>query len=225
MRMIPALPHWLPSRLREVERGAFVRDGRVCYRSGEFEKAVFPVSEIRLRGNHNLENVLASCALAILAGADPLSFGETIKNFMGVEHRIEWVGEIGGVQYFNDSKATNVDATIKSLEAFAGNICLIAGGRDKGGDFSILRFLVRERVKHLVLIGEAAGKIREALADVAETSDAGSMPEAVEICSRLAQQGDIVLLAPACASFDMFDNYEHRGRAFKQAVHALGHRG
>ena len=219
---VRSTPVWF-SRLQKVECGAFIRDGLVCYRSGEFEKAMFPVSEIRLRGSHNLENVLASCTLAILAGADPLSFGETIKNFMGVEHRIEWVAEIGGVQYFNDSKATNIDATVKSLEAFAGNILLIAGGRDKGGDFSILKSLVRERVKHLVLIGEAAGKIREALADVAETSDAGSMLEAVKMCRRLAQPGDVVLLAPACASFDMFDNYEHRGCAFKQAVHAVAH--
>jgi len=182
-----------------VAQGAFIRDGLVCYRSGGCEKALFPVSEIRLRGNHNLENVLASCALALLAGADPLSFGETIRNFMGVEHRIEWVAEIGGVQYFNDSKATNVDATIKSLEAFAGNICLIAGGRDKESDFSVLRSLVSERVKHLVLIGEAGGKMREALADVAETHDADSMPDAVNKCSRLARPGDIVLMAPACA--------------------------
>lgn len=209
------------SRLREVERGTFIRDGCVCYRREEFEKVLFPVSEIRLRGNHNLENVLAACALAILAGADSLSFGATIRDFRGVEHRIEWVAEIAGVPYFNDSKATNVDATIKSLEAFPGNICLIAGGRDKAGDFSALRTLVRERVKYLVLIGEAAGKIRSALSDLTETRDAASMADAVKMCRRAARPGDVVLLAPACASFDMFDNYEHRGRVFKQAVHAL----
>ena len=209
------------SRLSEVEHGAFTREGTVVYRDEAGERELFPVSAIRLKGAHNLENVLAGCTMAILAGARPESLERSVRGFNGVEHRIEWVAEIGGVQYFNDSKATNVDATIKSLEAFPSNILLIAGGRDKAGDFSVLRSLVRKRVKHLVLIGEAAGKIRKALSGTVGMSEAGDMGEAVSTCSRLAQSGDIVLLAPACASFDMFRDYEHRGRAFKDAVRKI----
>jgi UDP-N-acetylmuramoylalanine--D-glutamate ligase len=182
---------------------------------------LFDAGEIQLPGAHNLENVLASCTLALLAGAAPESLAGVIRSFHGVEHRLEFVAEIDGVRYYNDSKATNVDATIKSLEAFPGNIVLIAGGRDKGGDFVPLRPLVQERVKHLILIGEAAGKIRAALADIVETSGAASLPEAIALARTASLAGDVVVLAPACASFDMFQNYEHRGRVFKQAVRAL----
>jgi UDP-N-acetylmuramoylalanine--D-glutamate ligase len=203
------------------EHGAFVRNDRVIFRGAGRETELFPINAIGLKGSHNLENVLAACAMALLAGASPESLEQTVRRFKGVEHRIEWVRELDGVEYFNDSKATNVDAAIKSLEAFPGNILLIAGGRDKAGDFSALRSLVQERVKHLVLIGEAAGKIRKALSGAAAISEAGSMNDAVSICKSLARPGDIVLLAPACASFDMFDNYEHRGREFKNSVRAL----
>ncbi|HYK90997.1 MAG TPA: UDP-N-acetylmuramoyl-L-alanine--D-glutamate ligase [Acidobacteriota bacterium] len=206
------------SRHRELEHGAFVRSGKLFFRDRRGEQALLALSDIALRGDHNLENVLAACAIAILAGAAPACLPEAVRNFPGVEHRLELVAEIAGIQYFNDSKATNVDATIKSLQAFPGNIHLIAGGRDKGGDFTVLRPLVSERVREVVLIGEAAGKIDEALRDVVETSRASSLPEAVFLCSRRARPADVVLLAPACASFDMFQNYEHRGRVFKQAV-------
>ena len=206
------------SRRIEPERGAFVRGARLFYRDGRGERELFNAGDIGLKGEHNLENVLAACAITLLAGAAPCSLRDVIRNFKGVEHRLECVAEIDGIQYFNDSKATNVDATIKSLQAFPGNILLIAGGRDKGGDFTVLRPLVRERVKQVVLIGEAKGKIREALQGVVETSEAASLHEAVILCSRRASPGDVVLLAPACASFDMFRDYEHRGHVFKQAV-------
>jgi UDP-N-acetylmuramoylalanine--D-glutamate ligase len=147
-----------------------------------------------------------------------------VRAFTGVEHRLEWVAEIDGVDYFNDSKATNVDATLKSLEAFPSGIHLILGGRDKGGDFTALRGHVAARAKSVVVLGEAAPKIAEALAGAIETSEAGSLPEAVERCRRAASPGDVVLLAPACASFDMFENYEHRGRVFKEAVRAIRER-
>jgi UDP-N-acetylmuramoylalanine--D-glutamate ligase len=209
------------SRTKTLENGAYVRNSRVVYRDESGEKELFPVSAVGLKGAHNLENVLAACTMAILAGASPESLEESVRKFKGVEHRIEYVAESHGVQYYNDSKATNVDATIKSIEAFPGNILLIAGGRDKGSDFSVLKELVRQRVKHLVLIGEAAGKIREALSDVVETNDARTMEEAVSMCRSYAQSGDVVLLAPACASFDMFQNYEQRGRVFKDAVRKL----
>jgi UDP-N-acetylmuramoylalanine--D-glutamate ligase len=209
------------SRLRIAGHGAFVRNERVIFRDEESEKDLFAVSAIGLKGLHNLENVLAACAMAILAGAPPESLEDSVRKFKGMEHRIEWVRELDGVQYFNDSKATNVDAAIKALESFPGNILLIAGGRDKAGDFSALRLLVRERVKQVVLIGEAADKIRKALSGATDMSGASSMMEAVSMCRSLAQPGDVVLLAPACASFDMFDNYEHRGRVFKEAVRSM----
>jgi UDP-N-acetylmuramoylalanine--D-glutamate ligase len=217
---VPSKPV-LFSRLKALKHGAFVRGNRVLYRDEAGEKDLFPMSAVGLKGAHNLENVLAACAMAILAGAPAESLEKSVRNFKGVEHRIEWVAESKGVQYYNDSKATNVDATIKSLEAFAGNILLIAGGRDKGGDFAVLKKLVQEKVKHMVLIGEAAGTIREALSGIVEISDARTMEEAVSMCRSLAQPGDIVLLAPACASFDMFRDYEQRGRVFKEAVRAL----
>lgn len=212
---------FLFSRSRVLEHGAFVRNGRVFFRDGGNEKELFPVNAVALKGAHNLENVLAASTMAILAGAAPESLEGSIRKFKGIEHRIEWVLEIDGVQYFNDSKATNVDAAIKSIEAFPGNILLILGGRDKAGDFTALRSPVRNRVKHVVLIGEAAGKIRRALSGTVDMSEARSMQEAVSICKALARRGDTVLLAPACASFDMFQNYEHRGRAFKEAVFEL----
>ncbi len=209
------------SRRKPVDRGAFVRGGRVVYRDEKGERDLFAADVSALRGGHNLENILAACTMAILAGAPPESLEGSVRAFKGVEHRIEFVCERNGVQFFNDSKATNVDAAAKSIEAFPGNILLIAGGRDKAGDFAVLRNLVRERVKCLVLIGEAACKIQKALAGAADAMEASSMEEAVSLCGRLARPGDVVLLAPACASFDMFQDYEHRGRVFKEAVRKL----
>jgi len=206
------------SRLETIRHGAFVRGDRIVFCDSEREIDLFPVSSIQLMGSHNVENVLAACTMAILAGAPPECLEESIRKFKGVEHRIEFVAEIDGVRFFNDSKATNMDAAIKSVESFPGNILMIAGGRDKGSDFSLLKHPIQQRVKLLVLIGEAAGAIRDALGRDIETTDAGTMQEAVELCHRYAEKGDIVLLSPACASFDMFRNYEHRGRAFKDAV-------
>jgi UDP-N-acetylmuramoylalanine--D-glutamate ligase len=217
---VPSTPV-LFSRLKTLVRGAYLRKGHLVYRDKTGVKKLLPADAIFLKGTHNVENVLAACAIAILAGADPESLEESVRKFRGVEHRIEWVAEINGVEYFNDSKATNLDATVKSLEAFPGNIILIAGGKDKAGDFTVLRSLVQERVKHLVLLGEAAPKIREALHETVEMTEAQSMQEAVALCHEIAQPGDVVLLAPACASFDMFQDYGHRGRVFKEAVRGM----
>jgi len=206
------------SRKGEVAAGAFVRKDRVIFRGDDGEKELFLVDAIRMKGAHNLENVLASSLLALSTGAPPESLPESIRKFHGVEHRLEHVASIGGVAYFNDSKATNVDAVIKALEAFEGGIHLIAGGRDKDGDFAALRPLVGERVKQVILIGEASEKMRRALSGAAEICSAASLPEAVALGRASAGRGDVVLLAPACASFDMFENFEHRGRVFKEAV-------
>jgi UDP-N-acetylmuramoylalanine--D-glutamate ligase len=218
MKDIIAAQPVLFSRQCRVEFGAFVRNERIIFRNEQGEQDLFAVNNIGLKGSHNLENVLAASAMAILAGAPPESLEENIRKFRAVEHRIEYVAELQGVQYFNDSKATNVDAAIKAIESFPGNILLIAGGRDKESDFTALKAEVRERVKHLVVIGEAAEKIKKALSGATNISEAASLPEAVSLCSRIAEAGDVVLLAPACASFDMFQSYEHRGRVFKEAV-------
>ncbi|HSW40709.1 MAG TPA: UDP-N-acetylmuramoyl-L-alanine--D-glutamate ligase, partial [Acidobacteriota bacterium] len=174
------------SRLEPVGIGACVRNGHVVFRDGYSETVLFPVNAVNLKGSHNLENVLASCAIAMLAGAAAASLGDSVRRFKGIEHRLEFVAELDGVRYFNDSKATNVAAALKSIDSFSGNIILIAGGRDKAGDFDALRPLVRRRVKHLVALGEAAGKIKKSLGDSTGTSDAHSMEEAVLIARRLA---------------------------------------
>ena len=211
------------SRQGQPQRGTYVDSGRVLHRDGASEKELFLVDDITLRGEHNLENVLAAATVSLLAGVPAEGLCDAVRRFKGVEHRLEWVAEINGVHYFNDSKATNVDATIKAIRAFPGGIHLIAGGRDKGADFSTLRDLVRDRVRELVLIGEAAETIERALAGQTDIRRAASLEEAVHVCRRHALPGEIVLLAPACASYDMFTNYEHRGRVFKESVLALTH--
>jgi UDP-N-acetylmuramoylalanine--D-glutamate ligase len=217
---VAAAPVWF-SRRREVEQGCFLRGDRILFRGASGEHDVMARREVRLRGEHNVENALAAAAMALVAGAGPDSVRAAVAGFRGVEHRLEWVARIAGVEYFNDSKATNVDAAIKSLEAFPGGIHVILGGRDKAGDFTMLRPLVAERARSAVLIGEAADKIEGALAGTVPLERASSLPEAVEICRRRASSGDVVLLAPACASFDMFENYKHRGTVFKEAVAEL----
>ncbi|MEK6582416.1 MAG: cyanophycin synthetase, partial [Nitrospirota bacterium] len=172
-------------------------------------------------GVHNLENAMAASAMALLAKCPVDAIVKTLKEFPGLEHRLEFVRDLDGVDYINDSKGTNVGAVIKSLESFSEPVILIAGGRDKAGDFSILRPLVKERVKALVLIGEAREKINKALGDLTETRFADDFKEAVMISRRCASRGDVVLLSPACASFDMFRDFEDRGRQFKEFVRGL----
>ena len=211
------------SRLMEVKSGAFLRDGRIVWRDANSEREIMPVAEIGLKGAHNVENVLAAVTVGILAGIEPAQVRRAVAAFKAVEHRLEYVATIGGVEYYNDSKATNVDATIKALESFAGGIHLILGGKDKGSDYSVLNDLLRERVKRVYTIGAAAAKI-ESQARGAEMVSAGTLDAAVRRASEAARPGDIVLLAPACASFDQFDNYEHRGRVFKELVRQLAAR-
>jgi UDP-N-acetylmuramoylalanine--D-glutamate ligase len=214
------------SRRREVTAGAFVRNGKILFRDNQTEREILPVeilpvAEITLQGAHNLENVLAAVCIASLAGCPAETIRLAVRNFKAVEHRLEFVAEIGGVRYFNDSKATNVDATIKALESFPANIHLILGGKDKGSDYSVLNGLLRERVKQVYTIGTAAEKIGRQIREAARIVPAETLENAVHRASATAQPGDIVLLAPACASFDQFQSYEHRGRVFKEAVRAL----
>jgi UDP-N-acetylmuramoylalanine--D-glutamate ligase len=209
------------SRKRELGEGIFLRGDEIVNRSNGREQVMVARPEIPLRGDHNLENVMSSLAVGMACGASPDSMRETVRGFKGVEHRLEFVDEINGVKFYNDSKATNVDAAAKSLEAFAGGLIVILGGKDKGSDYSPLAQLLRDRGEHVILIGVAAGKIAAALEDAIPIHRAATMGEAVEAGYRLSKPGSVVLLAPACASFDMFDNYEHRGRVFKEAVRKL----
>ena len=164
---------------------------------------------------------MAASAMALLAGCPVQPVIDSLKEFGGLEHRLEFVGELKGVRYFNDSKGTNVGAVLKSLESFSQPVILIAGGRDKAGDFSQLRPLVKEKVKALVLVGEASEKIRKALGDVTDTVTAADLRDAVLISQDMSAEGDVVLLSPACASFDMFTDFEDRGRQFKKIVMEL----
>jgi UDP-N-acetylmuramoylalanine--D-glutamate ligase len=185
-------------------------------------------SMIRLRGMHNVENVMAAALVAHLAGARPEQIAPAVMSFPGVEHRIEFVRELDGVEYFNDSKATNVDATLKAIDAFPGNLWIILGGKDKGSDYAPLREPLRQKAKGALLIGAeppypyaAAPLIQKALEGAVPMAECGSLEVAVEHARSNAQPGDTVLLAPACASFDQFQSYEHRGRHFKKLVEEL----
>jgi UDP-N-acetylmuramoylalanine--D-glutamate ligase len=208
------------SRQHPVERGAFVQGGAIVYRDRE-EIEIMPVSEIALKGAHNVENVLAAVAIGMAAGVEPLAIRRAVKEFRAVEHRLEYVATLRGVQYYNDSKATNVDATIKALESFPANIHLILGGKDKGCDYSALNTLIAERVKRVYTIGAAAAKIESQIGNKVPVISAQTLESAVRKAADLAVNGDIVLLAPACASFDQFPSYEHRGRVFKELVQSL----
>jgi UDP-N-acetylmuramoylalanine--D-glutamate ligase len=209
------------SRKKAQEKGAYVRDANIFFRDGHGERAIMPLAEIPLKGAHNLENVLAAVAIGMLAGCEPDQIRHAVHNFKAVEHRLEFVTRIAGVEYYNDSKATNVDATIKALESFPGNIHLILGGKDKGSDYSVLNNLLRQRVKRVYTIGAAAAKIESQIQGAADVDHSETLEVAVRRASECAVAGDVVVLAPACASFDQFQNYEHRGRVFKETVYSL----
>lgn len=208
------------SRKKEVERGAFARGTHIYFRDGNRELEIVPLSEVALKGAHNLENVLAAVSIGRIVGCRPEQIRAAVRNFKAVEHRLEFVASVAGVDYYNDSKATNVDATVKALESFPANIHLILGGKDKGSDYTVLCDLL-PRVKRVYTIGAAAAKIESQLQGAVEIEPAETLQRAVTRASESAVPGDVILLAPACASFDQFQSYEHRGRAFKEAVRSL----
>jgi UDP-N-acetylmuramoylalanine--D-glutamate ligase len=209
------------SRKKEIEKGAFVRGTHIYFRDGHSEREIMPLAEVPLKGAHNLENVLAGVSIGILVGCQPEQIRHAVRAFKAVEHRLEFVARFAGVDYYNDSKATNVDATIKALESFPANIHLILGGKDKGSDYTVLNDLLRQRVKRVYTIGAAAAKIESQIQGAAEVEHAETLENAIRRASESAVPGDVVLLAPACASFDQFQSYEHRGRVFKEIVHSL----
>ncbi|HKG48022.1 MAG TPA: UDP-N-acetylmuramoyl-L-alanine--D-glutamate ligase [Pyrinomonadaceae bacterium] len=201
----------------EVENGVFLRGRELIYRG----EVLLNVDDMKLRGMHNVENVAAAFAAGIAAGASFESMNGTARRFEPVEHRLEFVTEIAGVKFYNDSKATSVDATLKALEAFAqerGKVVLILGGKGKKAPYAPLEPLVRAKVRKLVLIGEDAETIANELGSSAPFERASDMKDAVARSYAAAEKGDVVLLAPACASFDMFESFEHRGKVFKEAV-------
>jgi UDP-N-acetylmuramoylalanine--D-glutamate ligase len=219
----PSLPrvYWF-SRKQRVAQGAYVRAEEIVFRQDGKEEILLKIEDIPLAGAHNLENVLAAVAAARLAGAPATAIAKGVSSFAGVEHRLEFVSEIDGVRYYNDSKATNVDATLKAIDAFPGRILVILGGKDKGSDYTVLQKPLREKAILALLVGAAAEKIEKQISGSVALERAETIERAVEIASHAAQRGDVVLLAPACASFDQFQNYEHRGRVFKDLVRQLG---
>jgi len=209
---------------QQLEEGLFLRGREIVSRTTAGERVLLMAGEMKLRGRHNVENVLAALAAGLACGAAPDSMRQTIENFEPVEHRLEFVTENRGVKFYNDSKATSVDATLKALEAFeneAGKIVLILGGRGKKAPYAPLATLVGQKVRKLILLGEDAETIARELGALAPSERASDMKDAVAISFQAAQPGDIVLLAPACASFDMFESFEHRGSAFKSEVKSL----
>jgi UDP-N-acetylmuramoylalanine--D-glutamate ligase len=203
-----------------VARGAWLDQGQVVHRLAHdaATEKIMPLSGIHLKGAHNVENVLAAVCAARLAGATPEAIRRGVEGFHAVEHRLEYVATLNGVEFYNDSKATNVDATAKAIEAFPGGIHLILGGKDKNSDYTQLAPLLRERVRAVYTIGAAAAKIESHLRGVVSIHSCETLDKAVIAAASAARPGEVVLLAPACSSFDQFESYEHRGRVFKEIV-------
>ncbi|MDH7478806.1 MAG: UDP-N-acetylmuramoyl-L-alanine--D-glutamate ligase [Syntrophomonadaceae bacterium] len=211
------------SRREILDEGVYVAAGQVVIKLGGEARPVLPASEIRIRGPHNLENALAAVASAAVLGVPADKLARTLREFPGVVHRLELVEVIDGITFINDSKGTNPDSSIKALESFSQPIILIAGGKNKGSDFSELAARIKEKVRDLVLVGQAAPEIRRAVEEIGYSSvhPAATFEEAVMTAAGLARRGDVVLLSPACASWDMFRNYEERGELFKRIVRSL----
>jgi UDP-N-acetylmuramoylalanine--D-glutamate ligase len=208
------------SRSRVVRQGAFVHEGMILFRATEqsIAEPIVRVESIPLKGEHNVENVLAAVCAARLAGVAPEAIRSAVEKFSAVEHRLEFVASVNGVDYYNDSKATNVDAAMKAIAAFPSGIHLIVGGKDKNSDYTVMRSLLEARVKMVYTIGAAAEKIAGQIKGAAPIVSAGTMDVAVSAAAEAALPGEVVLLAPACSSFDQFENYEHRGRVFRDLV-------
>lgn len=217
--------HVVPfSVLRELDEGLFLRGRDLVSRTKDGERVLMSRDEMHLRGTHNVENVLVAMAAGLACGAAPDSLRATVQRFRPVEHRLEEVAEIDGVRFVNDSKATSVDATMKALEAFAddpGKVILILGGKGKHAPYVPLAELIKARARKMILIGEDAPTIEAELGGIAPHEKATDMRDAIARSFAAAEKGDVVLLAPACASFDMFDSFEHRGRVFKEEVLGL----
>ena len=215
-----ATVQWFSSR-RKVTPGASLCADKLILDG----KLLMEAAEIPIRGRHNVENVLAASIAAARAGVSRPQIRAAVRTFRAVEHRLEFVRTVGGIDFYNDSKATSVDATLKAVDAFSGGLWVILGGKDKGLDYAVLRDSLAAKARAAVLIGAAAGKIAEQLRGAIPLVDAKTLLAAVAHAYRNASPGDTVLLAPACASFDQFKSYEHRGQAFKEIVNQLQPKG
>jgi len=204
----------------EVDEGVFAKSEEIVWRNGSSEER-FPLSRVKIQGVHNVENMMAAIAVVKAIGMPAKIIQQTLEKFPGLEHRLEFVREKDGVRYYNDSKGTNVGAVVKSLASFSAPVILLAGGVDKGGDYGVLRDGIRKGVKRLLLFGAAKEIIAKALGTLTEIVLVDNMEAAVRDAHQHAQPGDVVLLSPACSSFDMFRNYAERGRLFKNLVEAL----
>ncbi|HLG30751.1 MAG TPA: cyanophycin synthetase, partial [Candidatus Brocadiales bacterium] len=189
------------------------------------EKEFYPTANFKLKGIHNIENIMASIAAAKACGVSREAILKAIEEFKGLPHRMELIREINGISYYNDSKGTNIGALQKSLEGLNAPVILIAGGRDKGGDYRVLNDLIKNKVRHLILLGEAKNKIRDAFKGLTDIIMVESLKEAVDIAGNKAEKGYVVLLSPACSSFDMFKDYKERGEVFRKEVMRLKVRG
>ncbi|HEM60831.1 MAG TPA: UDP-N-acetylmuramoyl-L-alanine--D-glutamate ligase, partial [Chloroflexi bacterium] len=211
------------------DQGAFLDEGQITVRRDGRKQRICHVSDVQLRGPHNQENVLAACAIAAALGVESQAMRAAVLGFRGVEHRLEPVGEIDGVRYFDDSIATSPDRTMAALNSFSEPIVLLAGGREKHLPLEPLARVILSKVKALVLFGEAAPLLEKAVHDAQAEKPATNlsilrsrdMSEAVDLAARVAEQGDVVLLSPACASFDMYSDYAQRGDHFQSLVREM----
>lgn len=219
-KSLPSVPYWF-SLTQCVDQGAFLDRGHVIAQLGSTRFDFGPKHDIGLRGDHNIANVLAAVIVGLLCGCPEDAIRRAIREFHGVPHALELVRERRGVLYVNDSKGTNVDATLKALSSFETPLLVILGGKDKGGNFELLREPLSRQAKRIYLIGEAAPKIQQALEGVERVTRVESLQAAVELAAKAGEKGDVVLLSPACASFDMFRDYQDRGQQFREAVNAL----
>jgi UDP-N-acetylmuramoylalanine--D-glutamate ligase len=209
------------SARRAVSFGSYLTPEGIVFQGPNGTREMFDLSRIRIKGAHNLENLMAAVAVAKMCGCPREALQRVMDEFPGIEHRLEWVRRLDGVSYFNDSKGTNVGSVVKSLQSFEEPVILIAGGKDKGGAYGPLKGLISERVKGMALIGEAKERMFSALGGLTESAKLGSLEEAVHWARSKARPGGIVLLSPACSSYDMFANYQERGKRFKEIVHGL----
>lgn len=209
------------SRTQSKIKGAYVDSGEIVFRDLKFAENIMPIERIKMKGCHNLENALSAVSVSMIVDVKKEVVAEVLEKFLPPSHRMEEVANINNVLFINDSKATNIDALKRALEGIEEKVILIAGGRDKNGDFASITDEVKSSVRLIIAIGEAAGKIEKAFSDIVEVFRAKTLEEAVNKAYRIARPGEVVLLSPGCASFDMFDSYEHRGDEFKRCVRKL----
>jgi UDP-N-acetylmuramoylalanine--D-glutamate ligase len=209
------------STTKQVSVGTFLDRNELVVHLQDGRKETYSLGMIKIPGLHNIENCMAAVMAARLCGIAPADITKAISDFNGIAHRIEFTAEKEGVAFYDDSKGTNVGAVVRALESFSRPIILLLGGRDKEGDFETLAPLIKEKVKELVLFGEARQRINDLIGGVVKTTDAATLREAIEFAARNAVAGDVVLLSPGCASFDEFSNYKERGKFFKEVVRNL----